>query len=810
MPGDDASVAEPTDVTSVASDGATPLFADAAAQVGADTGDSSRVLDALRSSSSDAAALAFPRLAMALLALVVFSLPACSTLHFDIVSAMGLGDGGGTDSEALDGAWSEAADGGYDAGTAVDADAGPADSGDGSACGAPLTSTVLPLYPASGAAWNDYVSISDPSADAFHQPDLPCQGSEANYYACIHGGEVRRVAVPFASGCAGLSAFDSLRAFDWICDASNGVAFLSTGLAQGKGLADLLEAGSFKESFLTVLRGGCPVLQTPPAIWWSNPVRPLPANPSPSDPPLVLAEEGSVYTAPASGQATSGYNLAADRIAVVTLGTGTLTYSGYAPVNCTDPGGTIPPGPDPLAYRTVICSGDHKHLWIEGRVSGTGGAETLLFFARTSFSRVHRSELWGGAGGDLSAGLSIDDGSRANLVSEVRAHHNHEFGISLFRADANIVMDCVVAHNGSGVRVEDGCQGNAFLRLMSIDNTAFGFSLANRVVADPLDANVLAMSTALFNGDEGFSLRGLRFSSLQASLSAHNNGDGLSDTALAVASNALTNAVLLNGQNGLTIASSQNQIKDVVLAHNQGVGVALTGDANQVRGLLGVGNNAAGDCSVAVTSTANLLDASCHHGEGLATPPLLELSLLASFFGPLAANDAVNTTAQSQGSASATLVTDWVAFENPWRAWGPQGAFLTAMARGPCVNGSCHVYDQRLVASDAVLRNAYGVFVPGAPCPSAADASNPENLHQGESLATGIELVGDRLRNSRGNNNGLCESNEGCLFTPNLGAYQGEGSLSAEPCVFTGGSGVTGVRLYGFTDSGAASRSAPR
>ncbi|MBI5544880.1 MAG: right-handed parallel beta-helix repeat-containing protein [Deltaproteobacteria bacterium] len=803
-------------------------------------------------------AFPIPGPALALLALVALSLPACSTLHFEIESAS-LADGGANaDSDASDGASSDAVDAstaagedastaagedastaagedastaagedasaaagedasaaagedastaaGEDASTAAGEDASTAAGEDASSCGAPATGVVLPLYPANGASWNDYVSHSAPAADAFHQPDLPCLGTEANYYACIHGAEFRRVVVPLLGRCTSLSARDALGAFDWVCNEfESGLVFVSTGFARGMGLSDLLEADSFKTNSFTVMLQGCPVFQTPPAIWWSNPVRPLPLNSSSSDPPLVLAEEGTVYTAPETGQVTSGYNLAGDRIAVVTLGQGVLAYSGRSLANCVDPSGTIPVIPGPYTYKTLVCTGGHKHLWIEGRMAGTGGAETLVFLARTSLSRVHRSELWGGGGEGLSAGLSVDDGSRANLVTEVRAHDNEDYGISLFRADANILMDCVMAHNGTGVRVEDGCQGNCFLRLTSIDNMAFGFLLTNRNGGDPLDGNVLAMNAALFNGEEGFSLQGVRFSSLQASLSAHNDGDGIGDTTgLTPSFNALTNCVLVNDVNGLILTSSQNELKDVVLAHHQGVGVVITGDANQVRGLLGVGNNSSGDCSVAVTSTGNLLDGSCDHGEGLATPPLLDLSLPASFLGPLDGNDALNATAQSQGSAPATAVTDWVAFENPLRAWGPEGPFLSMTARGPCTSGNCHVYDQRLLESDTVLRSAYGVFVPGAPCPSAADASNPENILQSASLATGIELVGDRLRNPQGNNNGLCESNEGCLFTPNLGAYQGEGDLSEVTCHFTGGGGLAGVRLYGFTSNGSA------
>jgi hypothetical protein len=50
-----------------------------------------------------------------------------------------------------------------------------------------------------------------------------------------------------------------------------------------------------------------------------------------------------------------------------------------------------------------------------------------------------------------------------------------------------------------------------------------------------------------------------------------------------------------------------------------------------------------------------------------------------------------------------------------------------------------------------------------------------------------------------GDDDGLCESGEACLYTPNFGAYQGHGSL--ETCTFTGGT-ITGVTMYGYSTNG--------
>jgi len=63
-------------------------------------------------------------------------------------------------------------------------------------------------------------------------------------------------------------------------------------------------------------------------------------------------------------------------------------------------------------------------------------------------------------------------------------------------------------------------------------------------------------------------------------------------------------------------------------------------------------------------------------------------------------------------------------------------------------------------------------------------------------LRNAVEIMDNGL----GNENGLCESNETCLYTPNIGAYQGHGNLiSAGP--FTNGV-ITNVTLMKYEFNG--------
>ena len=97
---------------------------------------------------------------------------------------------------------------------------------------------------------------------------------------------------------------------------------------------------------------------------------------------------------------------------------------------------------------------------------------------------------------------------------------------------------------------------------------------------------------------------------------------------------------------------------------------------------------------------------------------------------------------------------------------------------------------------------------PLATCPTAVDGARAVNNHNGGYngfpdqiyLTAAVEIVSPASPGyGPGNHDGLCESGEHCLYTPNFGAYQGEGLLTT--CTFVDGI-VTGVTMYGFASNG--------
>ena len=121
----------------------------------------------------------------------------------------------------------------------------------------------------------------------------------------------------------------------------------------------------------------------------------------------------------------------------------------------------------------------------------------------------------------------------------------------------------------------------------------------------------------------------------------------------------------------------------------------------------------------------------------------------------------------------------------------------------------CAVYDWRLKSTDTVFRNTSldglnqnDPFISGSACPAAVDG----NLTLTDSNANGantylrnaVEIMNDKI----GDDDGLCESSEACIYSPNFGVYQGHGDYKANgTCTFQNGT-VSGVTMYTYPSNG--------
>jgi hypothetical protein len=152
-------------------------------------------------------------------------------------------------------------------------------------------------------------------------------------------------------------------------------------------------------------------------------------------------------------------------------------------------------------------------------------------------------------------------------------------------------------------------------------------------------------------------------------------------------------------------------------------------------------------------------------------------------------------------------ITDWSLFENPFRTWGLAGSasVFNPLNFGVCTSGNCQLYDFRLAPSDTLLRNAYGAWTNNGTCPASlnpATASNVLTNTDGDVFFLAAWELLSPWDNPSGDYDGLCEGGETCIFTPNLGSYQGMGDvLSSTPCTTGTGNGIASpVRVYAYPE----------
>ena len=183
-------------------------------------------------------------------------------------------------------------------------------------------------------------------------------------------------------------------------------------------------------------------------------------------------------------------------------------------------------------------------------------------------------------------------------------------------------------------------------------------------------------------------------------------------------------------------------------------------------------------------------------------------------FDPLSVtDDATNTTETTAASATgwpSTNSVDFLNFSHFYRHFGPTAASWPLSTIGAWFDGSGQLYDWRpSTGGSHYNRSTNGVatnssFSAGSACPSAVHGNQTTTLDYPTSrtiLSAASELSAhlkaDGSGWSAGNQNGVCESGETCLYTPHVGSFQGRGSLGE--CTFEPGT-VTGVRMLGYPE----------
>jgi hypothetical protein len=726
----------------------------------------------------------------------------------------------------------------------------------------PLTLSVLPVYGAvitsANTNWNDYIKFDNTAGgtNAYNQDIQACDGSETGYYGelngCIHSGEKRKIVVTGKSSCVGLTITTvPAGLFTWECHSAawtgNIATFYTVGLAPGKGLKDLVSGSSAWQSIsASVFDGGLLYGAVASTAWWGNTVEPLPAS-SGSVHTFSAGALGKVYVETA-GVFSKGFLLNADKLAIVTTGSGQLTYNGSDSNNNCD-SATGGSGSNVAGNATaMLCgkAGGNKFLWIETKLNGFSGtfyADTAFHGVGTQFSRFHQMSVsnlqitTAGASAMGRGAIYLKSATaHGNLVTDLTVYSAKE-GIRLSGALKNTFRNTKIAKSAT----QSDCESFGSCAMITLSGGAHQNRFYDTQLADSLSASGLGL--LVYQGSDNIFQR--------TKISNINFGGGYSEGLYVgggtAANNNIFSQLLINGTSnaGISIGSntSSNIFSQVTVANTYWQAVWFYGSNisnNQLHSLAGINmpnpigwvyssassgnkitNASLGRHSSAIVSSSSTGNSmlnfegfmivpaahSClgneHNLSGSCSGGSVTKITSGDFNSAFRAKPTVDSNPAHvtgvQDYSNLTAISHWLQFDNWFRSWGRAALISEDASREACGVGACSIWDFSANTGGPLYNNSYdGTFSNQAPnTDSAACVGN--NVTVAATLTTGgytyfknaMEIDGDSI----GNDNGVCEPSlsESCIWAPNIGAHQGDPTtLSTGYCT------VSGAKIYQY------------
>ncbi|AFM13685.1 hypothetical protein [Turneriella parva] len=630
---------------------------------------------------------------------------------------------------------------------------------------APQVGEVQPVY-AAATNWLQYVR--NDGTGALTATGTLCDGAETGLASsCLHGGEMKRVPVTNRSDCAGLNATDALGAFTWRCAMINGVPNMVTGgLAEERYLSHLLDfsgTGSWRLNSVTVTDSAGSA-STEPTLWYTNPiVRDFTDVASPSSLDLNNSDTVYMFTTSPGKQ---------------------LFLSGARAALVTQPGVVI-------ATTAVLhhISPSNSFNWVEATTDSTGATNSALNLTNSNFCAVRGS----------------------NFANRRIVFASTNYARVSFTRVFNAGIDFV----GSGV-------GNIFNEVI-LSNGRWLLDAAG-------NHNLVSVGLTLHNADYGYSTGNSQ--TYTGHIGINHTGANLAVQGLRggpIEDSTFMNMLYVNNESfGIGTAGVRNTFVNVAIGSAQ-ARISSTANFEYFSGQVRYGQT---NALCAVGAGTHGIDASCIAQNASDFTLTTSLNFNAAFVGRVTADDTANQS-DAAGLATFGSIADYFRFESRHRGYGREAAIahFDTTHRGACTSGSCRIWDLRLRSTDTQLREV--LPVPGTDDmyfhhwqAGTADActaihgavwgdavcSLPGYTDQGACEGEGgawqasicttraLRNAYEILNDARGNDNGLCESNEACMYTPNFGAYQGHGRIVSVGNI--SGGDFLNVDLYRFETNG--------
>jgi len=676
--------------------------------------------------------------------------------------------------------------------------------------GSSITLTVEKLYPVNGSSWLKYISAGTSGSTQFDRVDTACAGSESgNINACFHGGDKLKITISQYSSCSGLEITDSESVFIWSCFVKSGQAvFYSTGFKSGKGLGDLIDftAKDWKSMSVSLYQNSVLKGQSVSQKWWSTSTNPIVDLPDSSATAQVITgySPGTILIASANMN-SRGYGIDQDSVAIVTKPGSSINLTGSAQ-NCNYTDGETNTGANALA---LFCLGAQKYIWFEGEYNDPSNASDPLFsLYAIKFSTFHK--------------LTVNNGPNGNLIYAVNSDYNRytSFKVQKFVGTWSLLMYTNSSYNYFHDLTIAKVLSTSYYSLVDLDSnshrniiTKATFAQHTRATVNVFGTNNILTDIVNLAGDR-LSIAGNKntishmssYAMSTAGLQIDPQGGPAPtmNTINQVFSGYNLYPVFFNGSTD-TLASQLSIFTDAFWS--LGFGMTNNTDSKFTNALIMSDSTHSNNCDVSGGVNQGLVNGTCAI-TGLSDALKITYpagTTLTPVYGAIAGADTANPSSQPSGVVSASAITDFVNFSNRFRGWvdtAPSGI-------GPCDGTkNCAVFDIRFKSTDIIFRNTSGdgqnqnsAFVANAACPSAVHG-NKAIVDQSDDARTFLINAQEIISDGIGNENGLCESSEACIYSPNFGAYQGDGDYKANgTCNFQNGT-VSNVIMYAYPTNG--------
>jgi hypothetical protein len=617
--------------------------------------------------------------------------------------------------------------------------------------------------------WLDYVK-SD-GTNPLNATGTACTGTETGFYnACIHAGEFRKFDIPNLNSCAGITASDSLGVFQWRCMvSSNGSVFVtSTGLKDEKGLSDLVnfDTSTFNTIFVTIFKENVEFLKSNPSVWWNNPIVKDNSGSTLNTPYTIYITDSSVASFP--------YLLSASKIALLSKKGFLKTFISSA------------------ATSVWLNTANLSFNWVEGNFSNSNTTQGVIFFNPNNKFHVLRNMAILSLGSTASINNNACSGCYFTNISGTNTNTS---GVWINMNNPRNILRNLTGFNSQGNITNLTNKDTILLDSVFMNSSANGINSDSNTYTNNLLLNVSSMNHT------------------SSGLTITNN------------SNNLTTMNFLAGNTGASNlfiqANNDSKFINTTLAHNSGSQIFHASVTNsRFNGILKIGT---GTCNVTTSSQEGIFsDCSRQNNSELTPATVTGVTLANSFVGKVNSDSKTLQTLGLNPTTVAITNGGWLFFENRFRGWGkPGSSFPSNTNTGRCLGDNidtCSIWDWSLKSSDTIIRNVNS-------CPSTNivdthtwSAVNNTSCLEIKGAVWGTSCVTTFLRNAVeifgdgiGNENGICESNEECIYTPNIGAYQGHGNLvsaststsTTNNCSDLGSGGtISNVKLWKYETNG--------